>query len=553
MVGASPSLAQQGDASSFLQSEERKQQRSWEAMQMSSGLAVPLEGQVDPSAYVVGPGDVFSVFVGGPEPVNLTPTVSAEGDLVLPEVGSLPAADHTLAEVKQAAQSALRESFQNVSLDVSLQRPRTFFVHASGAVHRSGRYTANPVTRVSNVIERAVIDTLTNPVRNPDFEPSFRNITLIRQDGDRQSVDLERYFATGNPEYNPYLRDGDVISVPTYRPDVRSVRVDGNVPFADTYAYRPGDTVLDLLAIATGESPPENVERVRLTRQGGNDAADTRMLDVSALISGEREPVPLRPLDHLSVPGGAQSSSGRATVRGSVKYPGTYHIKPGRTTAEDLVEQAGGLRDGALERAAYLLRDRRPSPERTEEAAFQQTPFQQTRLTGLSFSERQYAVRELNQNRIPVDLSGEEGLSVRLRDKDRLVIPRDRDAVLVTGQVNRPGYVRVRSEFNAEDYIAEAGERTNLATQAYVVKAGTQRYVPLNEAEVQSGDTIFLNRQGGLATSTEMQNVALQERQLAMQKAQDEREVRFNTIQTILSAVGTAVSVVTTAILIGQN
>ncbi|PSQ89415.1 MAG: hypothetical protein BRD45_03305 [Bacteroidetes bacterium QS_8_64_10] len=344
MVGASPSLAQQGDASSFLQSAERKQQRSWEAMQMSSGLAVPLEGQVDPSAYVVGPGDVFSVFVGGPEPVNLTPTVSAEGDLVLPEVGSLPAADHTLAEVKQAAQSALRESFQNVSLDVSLQRPRTFFVHASGAVHRSGRYTANPVTRVSNVIERAVVDTLPDPVRNPDFEPSFRNITLIRQDGDRQSVDLERYFATGNPEYNPYLRDGDVISVPTYRPDVRSVRVDGNVPFADTYAYRPGDTVLDLLAIATGESPPENVERVRLTRQGGNDAADTRMLDVSALISGEREPVPLRPLDHLSVPGGAQSSSGRATVRGSVKYPGTYRIKSGRTTAEDLVEQAGGLR-----------------------------------------------------------------------------------------------------------------------------------------------------------------------------------------------------------------
>ncbi|MDX1531715.1 MAG: polysaccharide biosynthesis/export family protein, partial [Rhodothermales bacterium] len=124
--------------------------------QALAGGAVPLEGALDPTEYVVGPGDVFNVSIGGGVPVQLAATVTADGALVLPEVGSFTVAGLTLAETRERVQERLRRNFRNVETEVALAQPRQFYVHVSGTVDRPGRHVTVPVARVEDAVATAM-------------------------------------------------------------------------------------------------------------------------------------------------------------------------------------------------------------------------------------------------------------------------------------------------------------------------------------------------------------------------------------------------------------
>jgi hypothetical protein len=97
------------------------------------GGFIALEGAVDPSEYMVGPGDQFNISVGGFIALNQIVPISASGALILPEVGEVAAAGRTLEDVQRDARAALRRHYQHVPVEVSLMRPRLFYVHISGA------------------------------------------------------------------------------------------------------------------------------------------------------------------------------------------------------------------------------------------------------------------------------------------------------------------------------------------------------------------------------------------------------------------------------------
>ena len=88
-----------------------------------------LEGPLDADAYRVGPGDVFTVTVGGSLPRQTEAVVSADGTLAVPEAGSFAVAGRTLREVQRTVGGALGRRYQNVPTDVTLASPRVFYVH----------------------------------------------------------------------------------------------------------------------------------------------------------------------------------------------------------------------------------------------------------------------------------------------------------------------------------------------------------------------------------------------------------------------------------------
>ena len=198
-----PSLFDASQANPLLQ----LRQRSLESALQSGSVA--LEGAVDPTEYVVGPGDQFSVSIGGIVPTVEISPISAEGNLVLPEAGSIPAAGRTLDAVRRDALAALQEHYNNVALEVTLVQPRQFYIHLSGAVPEPGRYLMVPVSRVSEALELAyefsyAAQTSGNPARtttalpsatserpelNTDFRPALRNIRLKRHDGTELVID----------------------------------------------------------------------------------------------------------------------------------------------------------------------------------------------------------------------------------------------------------------------------------------------------------------------------------------------------------------------------
>lgn len=541
-----------------------------------TGDAVPLEGALDPTEYVVGPGDVFEIAVGTALPTLLSLTVSADGMLVVPSTGSFAVAGLTLAETRTQVLAGLRRVYRNVNSEVALARPRQFYVHVAGAVPHPGRHVVAPIARVEDALAASMDET--SPVLvlqelrraaevsdEPLFLPALRSVEIRRRDGTTERVDLWRYYTSGDLRFNPYVHDGDAVHVPAFREDLTAVTVQGEVPNPGAYDYREGDTVLDLLYIANGSTALDRLGEVRLVRRDGRPSVT---LSPARLTEESAENVALAPGDRLVVTP-YNRRAGVAAVVGHVEYPGTYPIQSGETTLKSLLDMAGGLRPDALLHGAYL--ERRGSARSATYEPDQITPFRRlplnadinpqaievameaeisalSRNSDLSFAGGQYYGRELLQpQRVSVDvgaaLTGGD-MSITLQDGDRLVIPRDPEAVLVVGQVGRPGYIPYRPGASADDYVALAGGLGSAATDTYVRETHTGRILPATDEPLRSGDFVFVDRIG-VGDTPAVQTLVLQERNLAFQQERERAERRYRLIQTGATVIGTVAAVIT--------
>jgi protein involved in polysaccharide export with SLBB domain len=252
---------------------------------------------------------------------------------------------------------------------------------------------------------------------------------------------------------------------------------------------------------------------------------------------------------------------GTIEIVGEVEYPGFFPIVIGKTTLQDVINQAGGMRSTALVRAAYLERgvveleehgnvleevelfQRRSLPRFFMPLSDSSTVLQQMRLNELDFLSRHYLARSLYQeNRVSVDVQValEPGSDpVYLQDRDRLVVPRDAGSVTVIGEVVRPGAVTFKAGLSAEGYVTAAGGRGPKASDIYIIKSGSGQVVPVGQTPILSGDFVFVNREGGDPTSSDLERLSLQS-----------NDARIRKYQVGLQTVGTVLSVVTTTLLV---
>ncbi len=503
----------------------------------ASGDAIALSGPVDPASYIVGPGDVFVVTIGGGAlsggAGQATTTVTADGLLVVPQAGTFRAAGRTLAVVRGEARAALRNLYRNVETDVALAAPRRFSVFVSGAVPNPGRQVISALGRVEDAVAESGgglspldLADYSTPRDGGDRRVALRNVRISGRDGSETRVDLLRYYATGDLQYNPTLTDGDGVFVPTFDPTREGVSVDGDVDRPGTYDRRPDDTVASVVSAAGGSGLDDAGAVVRRTRLVGGRSeseevplADAARLDVQAR-------------DQISVRTGARDA-GLASAVGAVLYPGTYPIQVGRTTVSDLVGAAGGLTAEALQRGAYLERAARTEPadepaEADEARADSALAIQPGRLSALGLAGRRYYAEETAATpRLSVDLTAALAGSepVVLRDGDRLVVPRDLGVIRVSGQVSAPGYLPFTPGRTAGDYVALAGGPGPVATVVYTIDARTGLFTAGRDTPVRAGDAIFVDRPETF-DSPEFQSLDYQGRQLELQELQSEREAR---------------------------
>ncbi len=519
------------------------------------GGSVALEGALDPATYIVGPGDQFSVSIGGALPITEIAPVSAEGNLVLPEGGSIQAAGRSLDVVRDDALASLRQQFENVALEVTLIQPRQFYIHLSGAVPEPGRYLMVPVSRVSEALELAyefsyAAQTSGNPVKTPttlpsstaerpalnaDFRPALRNVHVKRQDGSEIVLDLIRYFTTGDTDHNPYLLDGDIVTVPTYHVQRDAVRVSGEIAYPGTFDYRSGDTVRDLLTLAAGPNGLDALTEMRLTRTHADGRSEVIPLNARDLLSAQSAPFALQKGDHLNV---LPQERAQAAIQGRVEYPGTYRIENGTTTLRELVDIAGGLKSDANLRAAFL--------ERRKSLDFRESG----RASDLDFFSRTYAQSFATQreSRVIIDIEAAlqpGGKDIVLYDEDRVVFPRDEGTVFVMGNVPQPGYVEHIDGQTARYYIDQAGGEGPESLTIYVFEEGTGQIHIGAQSRVRSGDTVFVDRKD-LAESPQIAQLLLNDRQAR-------RQSRIQTTQVIIAGVSAITGILTVFVALGLN
>ena len=528
---------------------QQLQQKFAVATNTISGL-IALEGALDPETYMVGPGDQFSLSIGGPTPLQSILPVSAEGNLILFDVGSINTTGKNLATVRQEALDLLQQQYQHISIDVSLLQPRRFYVHLAGAIPEPGRYLMLPLARLDDAIQQAfasqatarpdptaggqvrIVGSATSevPQTQSGFKSSLRNIRLIHMDGSEETLDLFKYYLQGDLAHNPYLQDGDVIQLASYNEARGSVLVTGDVSSPGKLEYRDGDTVLGMLRLVAGEADLASLTTVRLTRRTEGETGSPVDLDVQALLDGTLPDTPLSAGDHLNV---KTQELAEASIYGFVQFPGTFPIESAKTTLKELVSLAGGLKPEASVRAAYIERRRSQSRKPTSETS------------ELDFFERTYFQQSLGKNNISINIEAAlapDAEDLVLYAGDVVVFPRDEQTIHVVGNVLKPGYIPYEPGQTAAYYIALAGGEAPLSTGSYVFEAGTGKVYSDRGQVLKPGDTIFINRES-IANTPELQALLLQDQV-------SERQTRIARTQTIITGITALVSVVNTFLLI---
>ncbi len=373
----------------------------------------------------------------------------------------------------------------------------------TGEVRAPGRYRASGQQHLRDAIYQAGGVT-------PDAWLDSAQLFRRQPDGTTRVFAINLHDAlTGDPLNNVLVQPRDRILVHRQPLQVSPaiVYVQGDVARPGRYPLTEDMRVSDLLRSAGGLLRSANPDAGDLTHYAipGSPSKDRlpsghRDLNLAAALAGnEDQNLSLHDGDVLTVPqqAGWNDRSAVVTLRGEVRQPGTYGIRPGERLSS-LFERAGGLLPTAYPRAAVFERDdvrelqqksrqeliqrleqestvvrTSASTTGTEEAALQQAAIQQ----------RQRALDALRKNPVSgrlvihlrVDRKGFAGSpdDIELRPGDSLAIPKQPGAVLVIGQVYNANALTYTPGMNAGWYLSRAGGATQLADKGatFIVRA----------------------------------------------------------------------------------
>jgi protein involved in polysaccharide export with SLBB domain len=461
---------------------------------------VPLESVVNPDEYIVGPSDGFAVTILTSPPLVTNVTVTPEGTLVVPSVGEIRLSDMTLTKAREAVLDQIHKRFISTRATVTLSVPRSVNVTVLGQILVPGTYTLSVTDRVSGAIDAAnqvmrsqkVEDELA--LQGARSGQSHRLILVRHKDGREQRVDLARYAAERISTLNPYLREGDVIVVPSMNVARDVIGVYGAVHLPGRLEYVAEDSLHTMLALAYGFTDNARLDSVELYRYDRSGKETEHM--VLNLTDG-RTDLPLQPGDRLIVRQKVDlRGDPRVWVNGEVNYPGGYPISQEGTKLSLVVAMAGGFTSRAALSRSMVVRQGASLTQIESERLGSFTggvPHDDSLYYGVETASRLQGER-MSADFVALFEHQDTTQDVFLKDGDVITIPPVDRTVYVFGQVVLPGHVTFESGKDWEYYIARAGGLTDRARKGdiRIVKASTKQWLDPNDTRLEEGDYIWV-------------------------------------------------------------
>lgn len=220
--------------------------------------------------------------------------------------------------------------------DVIIVNPYESLVEIVGKVKRPMYYEMKPTETVANLLEYA------GGFTGDSYKKAIR---LIRKSGREHQV-----FNVDEMDYSVFrLDDGDLVTV-----DAVLDRFENKVEISGA-VYRSGlyqldgevNTVKQLIKKAEGLRGDAFLNRVLLDREHEDLSHEIIAIDLNGLLNGTVADIPLQKDDHLYIPSVNDLKEEEiVSIYGEVLNPGTF-LYSDKMTIEDLVVQAGGLREAA--------------------------------------------------------------------------------------------------------------------------------------------------------------------------------------------------------------
>ena len=189
------------------------------------------------------------------------------------------------------------------------------------------------------------VETLLNYAGGFSGDAYKKTVRLIRKNGEGYSMFTIDEFERKNFK----IFDGDSVSVDsTLKKFDNMVVIKGAVHRSGMYEVgKEIRTVRDLISKAGGLRPEAFAERVVLHRKKEDKSLTTISFNLKELLENKIADVPLQNEDVIYILSKADSYNEQTmSIYGEVAYPGIYDYSE-NTTIEDLIVQAGGLKEAA--------------------------------------------------------------------------------------------------------------------------------------------------------------------------------------------------------------
>lgn len=305
-----------------------------------------------------------------------------------------------------------------------------------GAVMRPGNYELEEDLKLSELLEMA------EGLRE-DAYMQRGQVLRLDENLQMQNVPFDvRELVSG--EFDMELQREDIVSI--YSVDdlrqERTMTIRGEVQRPDTYDYRDGMTLSDLVALAGGFREKAASSYIEVSRRLSHEEASEYQQQTGHLfqfsisrnleLDDEDGDFELKPFDQVSVrkaPGYVDEGSVR--LDGEIVYAGDYTLNNREERLSSVIERAGGLTPDAYPEGAMLTRE-------VDVDAKQKRLREQLMETDstLQFDDMGFEVLAIDLKDVVEDPGSRQ--DVILKEGDELFIPREMQTVKISGEVLNP-------------------------------------------------------------------------------------------------------------------
>ncbi len=397
-----------------------------------------------------------------------------------------------------------------------------------GDVRAPGTYPTSGQVRLADAVHLA--GGLT-----PDAQTADAQVFRYMPDGKFKIFSVHLSLALdGDPIENIILfpRDRLLIHQNSEAVEPATVYIQGEVAKPGRYPLTTNMHVADLIRIGGGLNPAADTQTADLTIYQWSD--QTKMTGqqetiaiAKALAGDESSNAILKNGDVLTIRqiSGWNDLGASIAIRGEVKHPGTYGIRPGERLSS-VLERAGGFQTDGYAYGAILQRTQvrelqtrdqeslilRVKSEENNIELMPETDPTQKEAKEAALQQFQTTLQQLGATtpagRVSVRISGNinqwrnSAADIEVRAGDVLTIPKKPSYVMVTGQVFNPTAISYRPGKSASWYLSQAGGPTLLGEKnaVFVIRAdgsvmGTKNSLWGGESlsgTLQAGDTVVV-------------------------------------------------------------
>ncbi len=264
-------------------------------------------------AYRIGSSDVLNltIYAGGEKQFDADLTVSAQGTINAPFVGSIRAKGMAPSQLEKKITDPLaKDYFVDPKVNIYIKEYHSLHYYISGAVKKPGLYEMSTEASLLALVAKAE-GVLPDRGNVAYIMRGSTDDTVSREKkkeqvsaGEPIKVDLTRLLDKGDMRANLALEPGDVIYIPREKSlDLAEskIYVEGEVSKPGHYDYQPGMTAMNACIIAGGFSRFAAPNRTRIIRKKDADPQIIK-INLNHVRQGKIKDIKLKPGDRIHVP-----------------------------------------------------------------------------------------------------------------------------------------------------------------------------------------------------------------------------------------------------------